>query len=62
MHPDETEDHEYIVTATVKLRGAWMSVMASSEAEARKKAEAEPDFAFELAEMSDWTITNIERA
>lgn len=61
MEPDEPETHEYIITANVQLSGAWMSVMASSEAEARRIAEEAPDFAFELAEMTDWTVTNIER-
>lgn len=60
MEPDKPETQEYIVTANVKLRGAWMSVMAGSEAQARKIAEESPDFELGLAEMVDWTVTNIE--
>jgi hypothetical protein len=55
-------EREYLVKANVKLNGAVMVVMASSEAEARKRAELEPDFDFVGAEMVDWDITHIEQA
>jgi hypothetical protein len=58
---NEPKEREYTVRATVTLKGAWMVVMATSEAEARRIAETEPDFEIGGAEMTDWTVTSIDR-
>ena len=56
----ETEERTFLVYANVKMRGAWMTVTASNEDEARAKAEAEPDFECGGAELADWTVTKVE--
>lgn len=64
MNPEmpDDEEREFTVYATVTLRRASMTVMAKSEAEARRLAEESPEYEFRGAEMSDWEITDIDEA
>ena len=56
MSDSKPKQTEFTVFATVTLRGAWMVVDATSEAEAKEIAKRAPDFEINGAELSDWEI------
>ena len=57
---NDTEKRDYIITATLTLRGALMFVEASSEDEAREIAKSNPDFETNVAELTGFSISKIE--
>lgn len=59
---DETENFEFVVWATITLRGASMVVSAKTKEEALEIAENLPAFEFDGAEMVQWDVTGVSEA
>lgn len=51
----------WTITAKLIFHGATMEVEAETEEEAREIADRSPDFYTDTAELTDWTITRVEK-